>query len=90
MATENRLRFIRPKQEVSQEAPGRKSEVSKGTLAFIENGHTVPAVRALEVLSEALGTPLEQLSDENGQSPSFPNLPNRLSCDDIVRVKFRK
>jgi transcriptional regulator with XRE-family HTH domain len=90
VASENRLRLIRPRQEVSEEAPDRKSGVSKRTLEFVENGHTVPVVRALEVLAEALGTPLEQLLHEDGQAPSFPNLPNRLSCDDIVGLKRRK
>ena len=90
VSPENRLRLIRPKQDVSQEAPETKSGVSKGTLAFSENGCRVPAGRELEVLAEALGTPLEQLFHEDGQSPSFPHLPNRLSCDDIVRLKRRK
>ena len=90
MAPENRLRFIRPKQEVSQGALERKSGVSQGTLAFVENGHLVPDLGTLEVLAEGLGTPLEQLFHEDGQSPSFPHLPNRLSCDDIVHLIRRK
>jgi transcriptional regulator with XRE-family HTH domain len=90
VAPENKLGFIRPNQDVSREAPDRKSAVSKRTLAFVENDHTVPAVGTLEVLAEALGTPLEQLLNEDGQAPSFPNLPNRLSCDDIVGLKRRK
>ena len=90
MAPENRLRYIRPKQEVSQGALERKSGVSQGTLAFVENGHLVPDLGTLEVLAEGLGTPLEQLFHEDGQSPSFPHLPNRLSCDDIVHLIRRK
>jgi hypothetical protein len=90
VAPENRLRFICPKQEVSQKAPDMKSGVSKRTLVFVENGHPVSDVGALEVLAEALGTPLKELFDEDDQAPSFPNLPNRLSCDDIVGLKRRK
>jgi transcriptional regulator with XRE-family HTH domain len=90
VAPENRLRFVRPKQEVSQEAPERKSGVSRSALAFVENGHPVPDLGTVEVLAEALGIPLEKLFDADGQSPSFPHLPNRLSCDDIVRPKRRK
>jgi hypothetical protein len=90
VAPENKLRLIRPKQDVSRKAPDSKSGIPNRTLVVVENDHTIPAVRTLDVLAEALDIPLEQLVYEDGQAPSFPNLPNRLSCDDIVGLKRRK
>ena len=90
MALESRLRFTRPRQEGSPETADRKSRGSKRSLGFSENGHPAPDVGTLEVLAEALGAPLEELSNGGEQASSFPNLPNRLSCDDIVGLKRRK
>jgi hypothetical protein len=90
VASENRLRFISPMQKVWPRDPEGKSEGSRDFSNFDENGRPAIADGTLDMLTPIFDTPLEQFFDEDEQAPSLPNLPDRLTCDDIVGLKRRK
>jgi hypothetical protein len=90
VTTENRLHSDRLNQNVSHSETEETSGVSGRSLEFVENVDPAIAAETLEVLAEAPGTPVEQFFHEHQQEPSFPNLANRLTCDDIVGLKRRK
>jgi hypothetical protein len=90
VASENRLRFIRPMQKVSRKDQESRPEASKDISEFDVNGQPAITVGEFEGLAESFDTPLEHFFDEDEQAPSLPNLPDRLTCDDIVGIKRRK
>ena len=89
MTLENRLLSDRLNQNVSHHAAEETSGVTGRTLEFLENVDPAITAEPLEVLAEA-PTQLEQFFHEDQQEASFPNLANRLTCDDIVGLKRRK
>jgi hypothetical protein len=50
----------------------------------VGNGHTVPAVEALEKFARALEIPMYQLFYDGEEPPKLPNLLKRKSADDIM------
>ena len=50
----------------------------------MEHGHTVPSVETVEKFARALEVPLYQLFYEGEKPPKLPDLPKRLTRDEIA------
>jgi len=57
----NRLRELRQRNDLTQEALGRSVHVTRQTVIAIEKGGYVPSVKLALELAMVLGVPLEEL-----------------------------
>jgi transcriptional regulator with XRE-family HTH domain len=89
MFLNDRLRSIREAKQLSQVGMAAHLGCSVADLSLVENGDTVPSVDVLEKCTEALGVPLYELFFDAEHPAVFPNLPGRLTANDIA-LKVQK
>jgi transcriptional regulator with XRE-family HTH domain len=80
----DRLRVIRKAKQLSQGEIEKRTGLMRCYVSRVENGYTVPCIETLEKLARALEVPMYQLFYEGEEPPPLPNLPRRLSADDIA------
>jgi transcriptional regulator with XRE-family HTH domain len=67
----DRLRAIREMKNLSQGNLGKRAGVVRNYISRIENGHAVPIIQTLEILSRALEVPLYQLLYDGEEPPAI-------------------
>jgi transcriptional regulator with XRE-family HTH domain len=80
----DRLRALREEKKLSQGDIEQKTGLLRCYVSRVENGHTVPAVETLEKFARALEIPMYQLFYDGEEPPKLPNLPKRLTADEIL------
>jgi transcriptional regulator with XRE-family HTH domain len=80
----DRLRAVREEKKLSQGDIEERTGLLRCYISRVENGHTVPTIETLEKLAWALEVPLYRLFYEGEEPPPLPNLPKRLTADDIA------
>ncbi len=80
----DRLRAIREEKKLSQGDIEHRSGLLRCYISRVENGHTIPSVETLEKMARALELPLYQLFYAREEPPPLPNLPKRMSANDIA------
>ena len=80
----DRLRNIREAKKLSQGDIEERSGLKRAYISRVEHGHTVPSVETLEKFARALEVPLYQLFYEGEKPPKLPDLPKRLTRDEIA------
>ncbi len=86
----DRLRALRGAKKFSQGDIQQRTGLLRPYLSRIENGHTVPSIETLEKLSRALGVPLYQLFYDGEEPPELPNLPKRMTAEEIAFGSSKK
>ena len=84
MIVGKRLRELREQKNLSQGDIEKRSGLLRCYISRVENGHTVPAVETLEKFSRALEVPLYQLFYAGEEPPKLPNLPKRMTAEEIL------
>jgi transcriptional regulator with XRE-family HTH domain len=79
-----RLRALREQKKFSQGDIEKRTGLLRCYISRVENGHTVPAIETLEKMARALEIPMYQLFYDGEEPPKLPNLPKRMSADDIA------
>ncbi len=80
----DRLREIREAKKLSQGDIQERTGLLRPYISRVENNHTVPAVETLEKFARALEIPLYQLFYDGEQPPKLPQLPKRLTAEDVA------
>lgn len=80
----DRLRAFREAKKLSQGDIQKRTGLLRPYISRVENGHTVPAVETLEKFARALEIPLYHLFYDGEEPPKPPQLPKRLSSEDIA------
>lgn len=83
MVIGERLRALREGKKLSQGDIETKTGLLRCYVSRIENGHAVPAVETLEKFARAFEVPMYQLFYDGEEPPQLPNLPKRMSADDL-------
>ena len=96
----DRLRDIREAKKLSQGDIEERSGLRRAYISRVEHGHTVPSVETLEKFARALEVPLYELFYEGEKPHNLPDVPKRLTRDEIawgstgkeaqVLTKFRR
>lgn len=86
MALGDRIRSLREQKGLSQGDVHKRSGLMRSYLSRVENGHTVPSIETLEKLSRALDVPLYRLFFDAEQELSLPNLPQRVTEEEVVQA----
>lgn len=84
MLISDRLRAFREAKKLSQGDIEKRTGLLRPYISRVENGHTIPSVETLEKFARALEIPLYQLFYEGEEPPKLPQLPKRLSSEDIA------
>ena len=85
MILSDRLRAIREAKQLSQGVVAERTAVTRSYLSRVENGNIVPNIETLEKWAGALAVPLYRLFYDGEEPPVLPNLPGRISADEIAR-----
>src|ERR1700719_715927 len=80
----DRLRTIRIKRQLTLGNLNKLTGLSSAHLTRLENGKAEPSLEAVEKLARALGVSMHCILYGEEDPPALPNLPNRLTADDIV------
>ena len=80
----DRLHEIRQQKQLSLGNLEEKTGLSRRHIWFIESGQVLPPIETLEELASALEVELHQLFYRSEEPPKLPNLPARMSADDIA------
>jgi transcriptional regulator with XRE-family HTH domain len=80
----DRLRALREQKNLSQGEIEKRTGLLRCYISRVENGHTVPAIETLEKFARALEVPMYQLLYEGEEPPKLPNLPKRMTADEIA------
>jgi transcriptional regulator with XRE-family HTH domain len=75
----DRLREMREEKQLSQGGIEKRTGLRRCYISRVENGHTVPAIEALEKMARALEVPLYQLFYDGEATPVLPSLLKRKS-----------
>jgi transcriptional regulator with XRE-family HTH domain len=86
MALGDRLKTLRELKGLSQGDIHKRSGLMRSYISRVENGHTVPSIETLEKLARALEVPLYRLFFDLDQIPELPNLPERVTEEQVVTV----
>jgi len=81
----DRLRAIREAKQLTQEDIAERTGFSQACVSRVEKGDAIPSIETVEKWARALQVPVHQLFYGEGEPPSLPNLPNRLTADDLIR-----
>ena len=81
----NRLRTIREAKQLTQKDIAERTGLSQACVARVENGEAIPSIETIEKWARALEIPMYQLFCSGEGPMALPNLPNRLTADDIIR-----
>ncbi len=84
MILAERLRTLREEQQLSRMDVEILAGLPQGCLSRVERGLLVPTIETLDELASVLHVPLSRLFYSSQHSLVFPNLPDRLTADDIV------
>jgi transcriptional regulator with XRE-family HTH domain len=85
-----RIRRIRQQKQLSIEDVAREMGDFDCCLSCIESVETIPHIQMLERIAQALEVPPYSLLFDGSEPSAFPNLPNRLTCDDIAEKRSRR
>jgi transcriptional regulator with XRE-family HTH domain len=85
MILSERLRALREANRMSQEKIAERTGFPDFFVSRVENGEEIPALATLEKWAAALGVPVHQLFFETDALPSLPNLPGRLTTEEISK-----
>lgn len=80
----DRLRIIRKKRQLTLGNLKNLTGLSSAYLTRVEKGKELPSLDAVEKLAHALGVSMHRILYGEEDPPALPNLPNRLTTDDIV------
>ena len=80
----DRLRVLRVQQKFSQGTIEQRTGLLRCYVSRVENGHSVPAIETLEKFARALEVPMYQLFYDGEEPPKLPNLPKRITADEIA------
>lgn len=80
----DRLQALRQAKGFSLGDVEKRTGLLRYYISRVENGHAVPTVETLEKIAWALEVPVHQLFYDGDEPPSLPNLPNRLTADDVA------
>ena len=80
----DRLRVLRVQQKFSQGTIEQRTGLLRCYVSRVENGHSVPAIETLEKFARALEVPMYQLLYDGEEPPKLPNLPKRMTADEIA------
>jgi transcriptional regulator with XRE-family HTH domain len=80
----DRLQAFRLARRLSADFIGQCTGLSPLEISRIEHGLDLPSLDKLERWAEALQIPLSSLFFDADATPPLPNLPGRLSADEIV------
>jgi transcriptional regulator with XRE-family HTH domain len=84
MLVNNRLRTIRESKRLSQTDMAERLGISRSYLILVENDGTVPSIELLKAWAQGLVVPFYQLFYDGEEPPPLPNLPGRLTADEIA------
>jgi transcriptional regulator with XRE-family HTH domain len=87
MIIADRLRLVRQRQKLSRGDIEARTGLSESHISNLENGRTVPDLETLEKLAGALRVPLHAFFYDGEAPPKLPNLPGRVTTDDIAGVR---
>jgi transcriptional regulator with XRE-family HTH domain len=80
----DRLRVLRVQKKFSQGTIEQRTGLLRCYISRVENGHSVPAIETLEKFARALEVPMYQLFYDGEEPPKLPNLPKRMTADEIA------
>jgi transcriptional regulator with XRE-family HTH domain len=80
----DRLRTLREEKKFTQGEVEKRAGVLRTYVSRVENGHTIPSVETLEKFARALEIPMYQLFYDGEVPPKLPNLPKRMTANDIL------
>ena len=81
------VRELREAKELSQGDIENRTGLLRCYISQIENGDTLPTLETLEKLARALEVPLYRLFYNGEEPPHLPNLPGRLTADEIAGAR---
>jgi transcriptional regulator with XRE-family HTH domain len=84
MLVNDRLRAIRESKRLSQADIAERLGLSLPYISSVENSYTVPTIQLLEEWAQALRVSFRELFYDGEKSPPLPNLPGRLTADEIA------
>jgi len=84
MLVNDRLRAIRESKRLSQADLGERLGLSVFYISSVENSYTPPTIELLEEWTQALRVSFRELFYDGEKPPPLPNLPGRLTADDIA------
>lgn len=87
MIIADRLRSVRQQQGLSRGDIEARTGLSESDISNLENGRTVPDLETLEKLARALRAPLHAFFYDGEEPPKLPNLPGRVTADDIAGIR---
>ena len=87
MIIADRLRSVRQQQRLSRGDIEARTGLSESCISNLENGRTVADLETLEKLARALRAPLHAFFYDGEEPPKLPNLPGRVTADDIAGVR---
>ena len=85
MILSERLRTLRETNQWTQQERCRTHGLPSFFISRVESGEEIPSLAALEKWAAALGVPVHQLFFATDASPSLPNLPGRLTTEEISK-----
>ena len=81
------VRELREAKELSQGDIENRTGLLRCHISEIEDGDTLPTLETLEKLARALDVPLYRLFYNGEAPPHLPNLPGRLTADEIAGAR---
>jgi transcriptional regulator with XRE-family HTH domain len=87
MIIADRLRSARQQQKLSHGDIEARTGISESYISNVENGQTAPDLETLEKLARGLRVPLHAFFYDGEEPPKLPNLPGRVTADDIAGVR---
>jgi transcriptional regulator with XRE-family HTH domain len=85
----DRLRAIRESKQLTQEKIAECTGLLEAYVSLVECGEAIPSIDKMELWARALQVPMHKLFYDGEEPPLFPNLPDRLTADDIVNGNSR-
>ncbi len=84
MLINDRMRAIRESKRLSQADIAERLGLSLSYISSVENSYTLPTIQLLEAWTQALRVSFRELFYDGEKPPPLPNLPGRLTADDIA------
>jgi len=84
----DRLRTLREAKRLTLEHIAERTGLLRTYILAIENGDAMTSIDIVERLARALQVQMYELFYSGRNNPVLINLPNRLTCDDIVNRSF--
>ena len=84
MVIAGRLRALREEKQLSQGDIEKRTGLLRCYISRVENGHTVPAIEALEKMARGMEVPLHQLFYDGEEPPRPPVILRSKAEDDAI------